>query len=79
MRFRTLRRLPRTGGALFTIRVWLSPLDELAGDPPRLAAFARAWGEATADFRAYKRLELYDGLVAGFLRSHGLPTRPGKL
>ena len=75
----TLRRLPRTGGALFTIRVWLSPLDELAGDPPRLAAFARAWGEATADFRAYKRLELYDGLVAGFLRSHGLPTRPGKL
>ncbi|MBA4011353.1 MAG: hypothetical protein C0481_05755 [Phenylobacterium sp.] len=67
----TLRRLPATGGALFTIRVWLSPLDDLTRDPPRLAAFARAWREATSDFRAYKRLELYDELVAGFLRAHG--------
>lgn len=67
----TLRRLPSTGGALFTIRVWLSPLDDLASDPPRLAAFARAWREATADFRAYKRLALYDELVTGFLGAHG--------
>ena len=67
----TLRRLPRTGGALFTIRVWLHPLDALAADPPRLAAFARAWGSATDDFRAYKRLGLYDELVTGFLRAHG--------
>lgn len=67
----TLRRLPRTGGALFTIRVWLSPLEALAADPPRLAAFGRAWREARADFRAYKRLELYDDLVRGFLRAHG--------
>lgn len=67
----TLRRLPATGGALFTIRVWLAPLDDLAGDPPRLAAFACAWREATSDFRAYKRLELYDELVRGFLRAHG--------
>lgn len=67
----TLRRLPRTGGALFTIRVWLHPLDDLARDPPRLAAFARAWREATSDFRAYKRLELYDELVTRFLRAHG--------
>jgi hypothetical protein len=67
----TLRRLPRTGRALFTIRVWLSPLDDLARDPPRLAAFAKAWREASADFRAYKRLELYDELVTGFLRAHG--------
>ncbi|WP_312166374.1 DUF3445 domain-containing protein [Phenylobacterium sp.] len=67
----TLRRLPRTGGALFTIRVWLHPLDDLAGDPPRLAAFAKAWREAAADFRAYKRLALYDDLVTRFLRAHG--------
>jgi hypothetical protein len=67
----TLRRLPATGGALFTIRVWLSPLDDLVGDPPRRAAFARAWRIATSDFRAYKRLELYDELVTGFLRAHG--------
>jgi hypothetical protein len=67
----TLRRLPRTGGALFTIRVWLDPLDSLATDPMRLAAFAKAWREAAADFRAYKRFELYEGLVEGFLRAHG--------
>lgn len=67
----TLRRLPQTGGALFTIRVWLHPLDDLLEDPPRLAAFAKAWRAATADFRDYKRLGLYDELVEGFLRAHG--------
>lgn len=63
----TLRRLPRTGGALFTIRVWLHPLDDLAAEPERLAAFARAWRTATPEFRAYKRLAPYDGLVEAFL------------
>jgi hypothetical protein len=67
----TLRRLPQTGGALFTIRVWLHPLRALAADPPRLAAFAKAWREAAPDFRAYKRLPLYDELVSAFLRAHG--------
>lgn len=66
----TLRRLPQTGGALFTIRVWLHPLDALAADPPRLAAFAHAWRTASEDFRAYKKLGLYDDLVAAFLRRH---------
>lgn len=67
----TLRRLPRTGAALFTIRVWLAPLGELAEDPAALAAFARAWRRAAPGFRAYKRLELYDELVEGFLRNAG--------
>ncbi len=67
----TLRRLPQTGGALFTIRVWLHPLKALLEDPPRLAAFARAWRAAPADFRDYKKLGLYDDLVEGFLRAHG--------
>lgn len=67
----TLRRLPATGGALFTIRVWLHPLAELAAEPARLAAFAKAWRAAAADFRAYKRLPLYDELVEAFLRAHG--------
>jgi hypothetical protein len=71
----TLRRLPQTGAALFTIRVWAAPLDELAQDPGRLAAFARAWREAPADFRAYKRLDLYDDLVAAFLARAGAPER----
>jgi hypothetical protein len=67
----TLRRLPATGGALFTIRVWLHPLDALADEPARLAAFAQAWRTAREDFRQYKRLALYDDLVWGFLRAHG--------
>lgn len=64
----TLRRLPRTGGALFTIRVWLAPLGDLAGEPQRLEAFANAWRAATPELRAYKRFDLYDELVAAFLR-----------
>ncbi|HYG28236.1 MAG TPA: heme-dependent oxidative N-demethylase subunit alpha family protein [Caulobacteraceae bacterium] len=61
----TLRRLP--SGALFTIRVWTHPLEALLDDPERLAAFARAWRTASAEFRAYKHLHLYDGLVEQFL------------
>ena len=60
----TLRRLPATGAALFTIRVWLDPLSALAADPERLARFAKAWRTAAPEFRAYKHLELYDDLVA---------------
>ncbi|HEV7384193.1 MAG TPA: heme-dependent oxidative N-demethylase subunit alpha family protein [Phenylobacterium sp.] len=64
----TLRRLPRTGGALFTIRVWLAPLESLRDDPARLAAFAQAWRSASPELRAYKRFDLYDELVEAFLR-----------
>jgi hypothetical protein len=71
----TLRRLPRTGGALFTIRVWLAPLADLAQEPERLAAFARAWRDATPELRAYKRFDLYDDLVEAFLRDH-TPSEP---
>jgi hypothetical protein len=63
----TLRRLPVTGGAVFTIRVWLAPLASLAEQPDRLAAFATAWRGATPAFRAYKHFELYDHLVEPFL------------
>jgi hypothetical protein len=66
----TLRRLPRTGGALFTIRVWLAPLESLAEEPARLAAFAVAWRSAAPPLRAYKRFDLYDDLVESFLRAH---------
>ncbi len=68
----TLRRLPQSGAALFTIRVWLAPLTALAAEPGRLAAFARAWRAATPELRAYKRLDLYDDLVEGFLAQQGV-------
>jgi hypothetical protein len=65
----TLRRLPATGGLVFTIRIWRHPLAALDADPERRAAFARAWRDATSDFRAYKRLATYDGLVEAYLRA----------
>ncbi|MFN3521236.1 MAG: heme-dependent oxidative N-demethylase subunit alpha family protein [Phenylobacterium sp.] len=67
----TLRRLPQTGGAVFTIRIWLNPLADVAAEPARLAAFAQAWRSAPQAFRDYKRLALYDRLVEAFLRAHG--------
>ena len=68
----TLRRLPDTGAALFTIRVWLAPLESLAANPNRLMAFAKAWATSPEAFRAYKRLDLYDQLVGDFLRRAGV-------
>ena len=67
----TLRRLPVSGGLVFTIRIWRHPLAALDAEPERLAAFALAWRGAAADFRAYKRLATYDSLVEGFLRARG--------
>lgn len=69
----TLRRLPETGGALFTIRIWLDPLARVAETPEGLAAFARAWREAPEAFRAYKGFSLYAPLVEAFLRAQGEP------
>lgn len=71
MERQTLRRLPATGGVLFTIRVWRHPLVALDADPARLRAFATAWRGATDDYRAYKKLALFDHLVEAFLRARG--------
>lgn len=68
----TLRRLPETGGLLFTIRVWRESLAALARDRERLDSFARAWRGASPSFRAYKQLGLYDPLVGRFLADAGV-------
>lgn len=62
----TLRRLPETGGVLFTIRAWRNPLQDLKSEPELLAAFEAAWRGASEDFRAYKGLASYDELVEAF-------------
>ncbi|HEY1753571.1 MAG TPA: DUF3445 domain-containing protein [Caulobacteraceae bacterium] len=67
----TLRRLPGSGGLVFTIRVWRHALAALDADPARRAAFAAAWRGAAADFRAYKRLAAYDRHVEAYLRARG--------
>jgi len=68
----TLRRLPRTGGVIFTIRTWRDPLSTLLVDRSRLAAFAKAWREATPRFAAYKGFALYRHLVDDFLAREGV-------
>jgi dimethylamine monooxygenase subunit A len=71
MERQTLRRLPATGGLLFTIRIWRHPLEDLRAEPERLAAFAAAWDRVMRDdgqtFRDYKGLGPLDGLVLAFL------------
>ena len=72
MERQTLRRLPVSGGLVFTIRIWRYPLETLRAQPERLAAFAEAWdlvmSEAGRDFRNYKGLGPIDPLVRAFLR-----------
>ena len=67
----TIRRLPRTGGVIFTIRIWNRSLGEIAADPADFERFTGAWRAASADFAAYKRFDLYRNLVDGFLRARG--------
>lgn len=67
MERQTLRRLPQTGGLLFTIRIWRHPLAHLRDDPERLQAFADAWDRVQRGggevFRDYKQLGPLDRLV----------------
>ena len=55
----SLRRLPRSGGVVFTIRTYFHPITEIAeerGVPGRLASAIRSWGE---DVSRYKGRERY--------------------
>jgi len=69
----TLRRLPQTGGLLFTIRIHLTPLRALAADSEAVAVFARAWAAAPEDFRRYKGLAAVAPGVEAFLAESRLP------
>ena len=71
----TLRRLPQTGGLLFTIRIHLTPLRALAADPEAAAVFAQAWAAAPEDFRRYKGLAAVAQGVEAFLADFR-PDRP---
>ena len=56
----TLRRLPRTGAILFTIRTYFVPILEIgeeAGIPGRLASAIRSWPDDVARHRGRKEYE----------------------
>ncbi|MGE3142598.1 MAG: heme-dependent oxidative N-demethylase subunit alpha family protein [Hyphomonadaceae bacterium] len=63
----TVRRLPETGGVLFTIRVTLDPLVAVFAEPGAKAALTQAWRAAPAHVRAYKKWAAYERLMAAAL------------
>lgn len=63
----TLRRLPRTGGIVFTIRTYLLPITEIAKEdyvPGRLASAVRSW---TQDVSRYKGKVKYQSILLNYL------------
>ncbi len=56
----TLRRLPRTGALLFTVRTYLIPVTELYKEPyapGKLAAAVRGWSEEVAEYKGLRKYE----------------------
>ncbi len=63
----SLRRLPRSGGVVFTIRTYFHPIKEIAEEdyvPGRLASAVRSWGE---DVSRYKGRERYQDVLLEYL------------
>ncbi|KAI1504622.1 alpha-1,2-mannosyltransferase [Biscogniauxia marginata] len=63
----TLRRLPKSGGVVFTIRTYFHPIKEIAEEdyvPGRLASAVRSWGD---DVSRYKGKEKYGDVLLEFL------------
>ena len=63
----SLRRLPRSGGVVFTIRTYFHPIVEIArepGVPGRMASALRSWGD---DVSRYKGKERYQDVLLEYL------------
>jgi hypothetical protein len=67
MERQTLRRLPRTQDILFTIRVHVRPLQELATRPERAAELAATIRSMPEPMRVYKSLPPFQDAVLGWL------------
>ena len=63
----SLRRLPRSGGVVFTIRTYFEPVTAIAkepGVPGRLASAVRSWGN---DVSKYKGRDRYQNVLLEYL------------
>ncbi|KAF2640287.1 hypothetical protein P280DRAFT_499018 [Massarina eburnea CBS 473.64] len=63
----SLRRLPRSGGVVFTIRTYFHPITEICKEPyvpGRLASAIRSWGD---DVSKYKGKERYQDVLLEYL------------
>ncbi|KAI0723515.1 hypothetical protein C8Q76DRAFT_398233 [Earliella scabrosa] len=73
----TLRRLPRTGAVVFTIRVYQTRLEELVrerGVPGRMASAIRSWPE---DVARYKARGAYESILPYLDRCHAEQIEQG--
>ncbi|KAF9733277.1 hypothetical protein PMIN06_008775 [Paraphaeosphaeria minitans] len=74
----SLRRLPRSGGVVFTIRTYFLPITAICEEayvPGRLASAVRSWGD---DVSRYKGKERYGDVLLAYLdRRHEEQVRAG--
>lgn len=74
----SLRRLPKSGGVVFTIRTYFHPITEVVkerGVPGRLASAVRSWGD---DVARYKGRERYGEVLLEYLdREHRRQVEKG--
>lgn len=74
----SLRRLPKTGGVVFTIRTYFHPITDICKEPyvpGRLASAIRSWGD---DVGKYKGKEKYGDVLLEYLdRMHKEQVRGG--
>lgn len=64
----TLARLARSGGVLFTVHTYRTPLAALAADPAWAASFLAVIESTPADFLGYKRIDLFREPLVDYLR-----------
>lgn len=69
MERQTLRRLPRTGAVLFTIRIHQRRLDALAGDPEIVAKLLASLRIMPDELRHYKSVGIYWEALIGYLEA----------
>ncbi|CAA9957383.1 DUF3445 domain containing protein [Pyrenophora teres f. maculata] len=74
----SLRRLPRSGGVVFTIRTYFLPITSIAQEPyvpGRLASAVRSWGD---DVSRYKGKDKYGDVLLDYLdRKHAEQVAAG--
>ena len=63
----TLRRLPRSGDVLFTIRIYVEPLAALAEDEEKRVGLAAALHALAPGMRGYKGVEPFLDAALGWL------------
>ena len=65
----TLRRLPKSGDVLFTIRTYIHPLADVVAVPDAAARLAEAVAGLPADVRSYRSLDHFADALVAWLRA----------